>query len=125
MGALKGRGLPRRLQGGGGRRLASAPDPGSKPGPRREADRATWRAWYKTARWQKLRLRVIERDGRICAATGALLSGKHPAANSPVVDHIEAHRGDAALFWDESNLQVVSKAYHDGEKQRQERFGLG
>ena len=121
MGALKGRGLPHRLAQRGERRIAAAPD----AGPRREADRAPWRAWYKTARWQSLRRRVIARDGLVCAATGAILSGRHPAPNSPVVDHIVPHRGDAALFWDEGNLQVVAKAYHDGEKQRLERDGLG
>ena len=30
-----------------------------------------------------------------------------------VVDHITPHRGDAALFWDESNWQPLCKACHD------------
>ena len=80
-----------------------------------------WRAWYKTARWQRLREAVLLRDSYTCQATGVLLSGKHPAPNSPVVDHREPHRGDPALFWNEDNLWSVSKVWHDAEKQRQER----
>lgn len=83
-------------------------------------DAAPWRHLYKTARWQKLRLRVFLRDTYTCRQTGVLLSGKHPAPNSPVADHIIAHRGDPTLFWDEANVQTVSKAWHDAEKQRQE-----
>lgn len=83
-----------------------------------------WRRWYKTARWQRVRLGVIRRDKYTCQQTGALCIGKHPAPNSPVVDHIVPHRGDEALFWDESNLQTVSKEFHDREKQRIERADL-
>ncbi|TRD21899.1 HNH endonuclease [Palleronia caenipelagi] len=83
-----------------------------------------WRGWYKTARWQKLRRKVIKRDGCICQETGVLLVGVHPAPDSPVVDHIRPHRGNAKLFWDERNLQTVSKAYHDREKQSLEARGL-
>lgn len=87
---------------------------------RRDAENA-WRAWYYTARWQKLRKQVWIRDGYVCQKTGAVLTGKYPAPNSPVADHIEPHRGDEHLFWDPANLQTVSKEYHDGAKQRQER----
>ena len=80
-----------------------------------------WRKWYKTARWRKLRLKVLDRDAWTCQETGVLLTGKYPAPNSPVVDHREPHRGVEHLFWDEDNLHSVSKAYHDSEKQRQER----
>lgn len=80
-----------------------------------------WRAWYKTARWQRLRERILIRDQFICQKTGVLLVGRHPAPNSPVVDHKIPHRGDERLFWDESNLHAVSKAYHDSTKQSEER----
>ncbi len=43
--------------------------------------------------------------------------GKYPAPKSPVVDHVRPHRGGPDLFWDEDNLQAVSKAYHDRVKQ--------
>lgn len=84
----------------------------------------SWRAWYKTSRWQKLRLSILQRDLYTCRVTGVLLIGKHPAPNSAVVDHIKPHRGDEALFWDENNLQVVSKEYHDSVKQKEEQASL-
>lgn len=80
-----------------------------------------WRAWYRTARWEALRRRVFVRDGYVCRQTGELLSGKHPAPNSPVADHIKPHRGNPNLFWDETNIQTVSKQWHDTVKQAQER----
>ena len=40
-----------------------------------------------------------QRNGRYIAAT--------------VVDHIQPHRGDTKLFWDESNWQPLCKACHD------------
>ncbi len=81
------------------------------------------RKWYKTARWQRLRQLVIKRAGGVCEQTGVLLVGRHPAPNSPVVDHIRPHRGDYDLFFDVDNLQLVSKAWHDSVKQSQERGG--
>jgi 5-methylcytosine-specific restriction endonuclease McrA len=90
----------------------------------RDRQRSTfnvWRAWCKTARWQKLRAKVLKRDLYTCQRTGVLLTGKYPAPNSPVVDHKKAHRGDEALFWDETNMHAVSKAYHDKVKQAEEQ----
>lgn len=75
------------------------------------------RALYKTARWQKLRRKILKRDHYLCQKTGVLVTGKYPEPDSAVIDHIEPHRGDERLFWDEANLQVVSKAYHDSAKQ--------
>ncbi len=40
---------------------------------------------------------------------GVLLMGKHPAPDSPVVDHIKPHRGNPDLFWDRGTLHAVSK----------------
>ncbi|QBF32156.1 HNH endonuclease [Thalassococcus sp. S3] len=77
-----------------------------------------------TARWQRLRLKILKRDGWICQITGARLVGGKNAPNSAVVDHIRPHRGDLDLFWDESNLRAVSKAWHDTHKQSLERRGL-
>jgi 5-methylcytosine-specific restriction enzyme A len=119
MGRLAGRGLPSRLRPSKSR-LRSA-----QPGQSRqlEAPRRS-RNWYKTAEWQKLRAWVLQRDGYICQQTGVALIGKHPAPNAPVVDHIEPHRGDREKFFDPSNLQSVSKAWHDGIKQSMEKSGL-
>lgn len=99
--------------------------PGDEQARLRERDRTVaWRAWYKTARWQKLRQAVLLRDHFICQKTGVLCIGRYPADNSAVVDHVIPHRGDEHLFWDEGNLQTVSKAYHDSVKQAEERASL-
>lgn len=82
---------------------------------------ATVRGWYKSARWQRLRIEVLTRDLYTCQQTGIILAGKSPAPDSPVVDHVIPHRGDEVLFWDITNLQAVSKAYHDSTKQALER----
>jgi 5-methylcytosine-specific restriction endonuclease McrA len=49
-----------------------------------------------------------------CAARGLAV----PYGN--VVDHIVAHRGDAALFWDQSNWQTLCAMHHSRDKQREE-----
>ena len=41
-----------------------------------------------------------------------------------VVDHIVPHRGDPALFWDESNWQPLTKEDHD-RKTAEEDGGFG
>lgn len=122
MGRLKGKALPQRL-GPSVSRFRSSPASEAERTRRRDQEVA-WRRWYKTARWQRLRAAVIKRDALTCQRTGVVLIGKHPAPDSPVVDHIRPHRGDATLFWDPDNLQTVSKRWHDSEKQRQERLGL-
>lgn len=83
-----------------------------------------YRKWYKTSRWQRLRETILVRDSYTCQATGVILSGKHPAADSPVVDHINPHRGDPDLFWDPENLRTVAKHWHDSIKQAMEREGM-
>lgn len=89
-----------------------------------------WRALYKTKEWYRLRAAVFDRDSvtlpdgrRVpkCQKTGVLLTGKHPAPNSPVADHVERHRGDRVRFFDPANVTTVSKIYHDSIKQSQER----
>lgn len=73
---------------------------------------------YKTARWQKLRKRVLsehplcaecERQGRIAPAT--------------VTDHIIPHKGNLELFWDEGNLQSLCKSCHDRKTAKEGRWG--
>lgn len=86
-------------------------------------DTQAWRAWYKTARWQKLRQTVLVRDLYTCQRTGVLCTGKGNAPNAPVVNHKRPHRGDERLFWDIDNLETVTKAVHDGEIQKEERAG--
>jgi 5-methylcytosine-specific restriction endonuclease McrA len=76
-----------------------------------------WRRWYKLARWVKLRERVLIRDLFTCADCGRI----HPGKGTAAVDHIKAHRGNEALFWDEDNLQVLCiSPCHAKHKQSQE-----
>lgn len=43
---------------------------------------------------------------------------------STVVDHIEPHRGDPVLFWDERNWQATCETCHSKHKQTKEKTGL-
>ena len=103
-------------------RKAFTPDRAKRPAPVQPG--APWKAWYKTARWRALRHQVLVRDAYTCQRTGLLLGGKHPAPDSPVVNHKRPHRGDERLFWDPNNLETVSKAVHDSEIQREEQASL-
>ena len=141
MGRLKGRELPSRIGKATSRLQRKDKDEAARHR-RRDAEKS-WRSWQKTARWQKLRLKIRRRDAvdisdrpdlipmfvlfpgapwlwPRCQKTGVILMGRHPAPDSPVADHILPHRGDPGLFWDEANLQTVSKAWHDREKQKRE-----
>lgn len=76
-----------------------------------------WRAWYKTARWRALRLKVFLRDLYTCQMCGRLEGD----TSKLVCDHIKPHRGDERVFWDEANLQTLCKACHDTVKQAEEQ----
>lgn len=82
---------------------------------------APWRAWYKTARWQRLRWQVLVRDLFTCAMCGRV----EAETRRLVADHVVPHRGDEALFWAEANLQCLCAPCHDGAKQRIERIERG
>jgi 5-methylcytosine-specific restriction protein A len=95
---------------------------GDKRGHEQQRDmRNDWRGWYKTKRWQELRLHVFVRDAYKCQRTGVLCLGRHPAPNSPVANHKVPHRGDPALFWDPDNVETVAKQVHDGLIQSEEQ----
>lgn len=112
MGRLKA--MPSRL-GAAPSRIASI---GSGPERLKTRDQnVEWRKWYKTARWQRLRWSVLERDLFTCCRCGQLVSD----TKLLVADHKRAHRGDEALFWDAGNLQCMCKTCHDRDKQREER----
>lgn len=68
------------------------------------------------SRWQRARAAYLRAHPLcvMCQAAGHV----EPAT---VVDHIEPHRGDRQLFWDEANWQSLCAHCHSGEKQRQER----
>lgn len=72
-----------------------------------------------SSRWDRLRRRFL-RDNPLCVYCER--AGKTKAAT--VVDHIQPHRGDMALFWRQGNWQPLCQSCHDRVKQRQERGGL-
>ncbi|MAQ82236.1 MAG: HNH endonuclease [Maritimibacter sp.] len=119
MGRLAGRGMPSRLKPAAGR-LRSPAEDAAKEAPGRRSP-----SWTHTARWQRLRLEILERDGWLCQACDRphmLVEGRrHP--DSAVVDHRRPHRGDEDLFWDRRNLWSVCKRYHDRVKQSLEKGG--
>lgn len=88
--------------------------------PKRDRNHAPWRAWYATKAWHDLRRKVFERDGYVCQRTGVICSGKHPEPDSPTANHKTPHRGDPALFWDEANIETVTKQVHDTVIQAEE-----
>lgn len=85
----------------------------------RDASQA-WRAWYKTARWQRLRWSILVRDGFTCTMCG----GIEADTSQLVCDHIERHGGDEGKFW-AGPFQTLCKPCHDGTKQRVENQRAG
>lgn len=71
------------------------------------AAEATVHRWYCSARWQRLRLQVLQ-DQPFCAM--CRVDGKRTLALE--VDHVVAHRGDPILFWDVHNLQGLCRPCH-------------
>jgi 5-methylcytosine-specific restriction protein A len=83
---------------------------------RSEAAQA-YRAWYKTARWQRIRAAQLAAEPlcRMCLAIGRIT----PAT---VCDHVDPHRGDPAKFWT-GPYQSLCDTHHSSDKQRIERGG--
>lgn len=99
----------------------TAAAPGDRVAFDRARDRQPWRRWYKTARWQRLRWKVLVRDRFTCQWRGC---GRVEVDSSQLVaDHREPHRGDEAMFWDEDNLWCLCKPCHDSAKARAEGRG--
>jgi len=99
-------------------RVASATPAG---GSSRRDEMQSWRAWYKTARWRRLRWSVLKRDLFRCRMCG-LVTGD---TSQLVADHVRPHRGDETLFWDAGNLQCLCKHCHDSAKQKTEHADMG
>ncbi len=109
-------------------RLKAAP-PILRPGPSRfgpapwtnEAERSAhrrevnpWRKWYDEPEWRRLAAKVKAEALFTCAMCGHI-------GGRLVADHIKPHKGDRALFMDETNLQCLCKPCHDKHKQAEER----
>ena len=67
--------------------------------------------------WQKARKRFL-RMHPLCVR--CMEEGKYVKAT--VVDHIEPHRGDPKLFWDEGNWQALCKQCHDKKTMTEDRW---
>lgn len=74
-----------------------------------------WRAWYKTARWRRIRHEQLSTDP-LC--TMCLRDEVVTEAN--VCDHVEPHRGNEDLFWS-GPFQSLCEHHHNSTKQREER----
>ena len=70
---------------------------------------------YCTAAWRRLRVAQLTAKPlcRMCEELGQFVI-------ATIVDHVRPHRGDLALFHDETNLQSLCKPCHDSHKQAQE-----
>jgi len=69
-------------------------------------------------RWQKARDSYL-RSHPLCVRCNE--QGRIEAAS--VVDHIQPHKGDQSLFWDQANWQALCKTCHDSYKKRLELSG--
>jgi 5-methylcytosine-specific restriction protein A len=67
------------------------------------------------AKWRKARLRYLKKNP-LCVEC---LQGDRiePAT---VVDHIQAHKGDKELFWDEDNWQSLCESHHNSKTRRED-----
>ena len=75
----------------------------------------SWHYLYNRKAWKELRLDLLAKEP-VCVFW--LREGKLTPAT--VVDHIQAHKGDIALFLDPENLQSLCKLHHDSAKQKAE-----
>ncbi len=69
------------------------------------------------SKWQKARARFLKINPFCvrCYEKGKIVE-------ATVVDHLIPHRGDQALFWDESNWQPLCKKCHDRKTMTEERY---
>lgn len=101
------------------RRLASVPQDSRERDRFRDAQ--PWRKFYKTARWQRLRWRVLARDMFTCQWPGC---GKVEADTSKLhADHKVQHGGVEERFFDEDGIETLCEHCHNSRKQAQERRG--
>lgn len=76
--------------------------------------RPAWRAWYKHARWQRLRQHQLTSEPlcRMCLEAEVV-------TEATVADHVVPHRGDPDLFWN-GRLQSLCERHHNRDKQAEE-----
>ena len=74
------------------------------------------RRLYRTARWRRLRLRVLFEQAYRCALCGGVIVEQD-------IDHRVPHAGNLRLFWDRDNLQGLCKSCHS-TKTNEERSAI-
>jgi 5-methylcytosine-specific restriction protein A len=84
----------------------------------RSAEAQAYRAWYKLARWRRIRAAQLQAEPlcRYCAAVGKV-------APATIVDHVKPHRGRPELFW-HGPLQSLCAPCHDRHAQVKDRGGV-
>ena len=72
--------------------------------------------FYDRRRWRRASKLFLRENPlcRMCQEVGR-------ARLAQVVDHIEPHRGDPELFWDQENWQGLCATDHSAAKQAQEK----
>lgn len=98
-------------------RLETNRIPTMQPGGWRTSNMTTAERGYG-AKWQRARDNYL-RLHPLCVMCDA----ENRVTAASIVDHRIPHRGDMALFWDESNWQSLCTTHHSSDKQRQENGG--
>lgn len=75
---------------------------------------------YSTARWQKLRAAILNRDLFTCQICGVILRDGTTDDRAAVVDHIQPAKLRPDLFFSARNLWGVCRQCHDGVIRRAE-----
>jgi 5-methylcytosine-specific restriction endonuclease McrA len=66
-----------------------------------------WGKWYRTKKWQRIRLKVLTDQLWTCQQCKRIIVEKGQAH----VDHVKPHRGNAEAFW-KGELQVLCIECH-------------
>lgn len=69
------------------------------------------------AKWRKARSRYLKQHP-LCVRCEV----QKKLTKATVVDHIQPHRGDQTLFWDEMNWQALCKSCHDKKTMTEDRI---
>lgn len=90
---------------------------GKRPAAKRKASNS-WHVLYNSSRWKKLSRDFLSKYP-FCAVCGC------PAT---VADHIQPHRGNEIIFWDENNLQPLCWKHHSAKTLKENKYfkeGIG
>lgn len=89
----------------------------------RSAQAKSYRYLYKSRAWQSLRISTFINDNgqcRMCKA-GVKLNAPNGDPRQMHCDHIKAHKGDTALFFDASNLRTLCASCHNSHAQAEDK----